>query len=155
VRVARVSAVKADSHHHARHVKTFLCRVRFGCVNGFPTTRDCRRQKIWSLNTFRARPNSHRHTRHDTDRTVLRGCVNWVGPSARQVRSASECVGRRSATAGRTDAKRICQVVGPTQFTPPHQTRLSRLPVDRCRRDADRQLRLTAHAQRRCTPRKM
>ena len=151
MRVARVSAVKADSHHHARHVKTFLCRVRFGCVNGFPTTRDCRRQKIWVW-TRSEQGLIHIGT---PDRTVLRGCVNWVGPTARQVRSASECVGRRCATAGRTDAKRICQVVGPTQFTPPHQTRLSRLPVDRRRRDADRQLRLTAHAQRRCTPRKM
>ena len=34
---------------------------------GFPTTQDCRRQKIRSLDTS----NLHRHTRHHTDRTVL------------------------------------------------------------------------------------
>ena len=49
------------------------------------------------------------------------GGVNWVGPTARQVRSASECVGRRSATAGRT-----CRAVGPTQFTPPDSTQSCR-----------------------------
>jgi len=41
---------------------------------------------------------SHRHTRQDTDRTVL-SCLVWrcelSRPTARQVRSASECVGRR------------------------------------------------------------
>ena len=49
---------------------------------GFPTTRDCRRQKIWSSNTFgrELSSNSHRHTGYDTDRIVLSclaGGVNW------------------------------------------------------------------------------
>jgi len=62
----------------------------------------------------------------DTTRTglfcrVWCGGVNWVGPTARQVRSASECVGRRSATAGRT-----CRAVGPTHFTPPDSTQSCR-----------------------------
>jgi len=48
--------------------------------------------------------------------------------------SVSECVGRRSATAGRTPTQNA--LVRLTQFTPPHQTRLPRLPVDRRRRDA-------------------
>ena len=49
---------------------------------GFPTTRDCRWQKIWSSNTFgrELSSNSHRHTGYDTDRIVLSclaGGVNW------------------------------------------------------------------------------
>jgi len=53
--------------------------------------------------------NSHRHARHDTDWTVL-SCLMWRCELSRPdsqtgafcVRSVSECVGRRSATAGRT-----------------------------------------------------
>jgi len=43
------------------------------------------------------RPNSHRppdKTRQDGPVCVVSGGVNWVGPAARQVRSASECVRR-------------------------------------------------------------
>ena len=64
------------------------------------------------------------------DKTVLSvvsGGVNWVGPTARLVRSASECVRRSHRQCLRrpthSDAERTCRSVGPTQFTPPHQTR--------------------------------
>jgi len=53
--------------------------------------------------------------------------VNCVGPTAVQVHSASECVRRSHRQCLRrpthSDAERICRAVGPTQFTPPHQTR--------------------------------
>ena len=55
-------------------------------------------------------------TRHRQDRLVLSG-VAVCTESARQVRSASERVGRRSATAGRTPTHDA--LVGPTQFPPP------------------------------------
>ena len=55
------------------------------------------------------RANSHRHARHDTDRTVLsclaRRCeLSRIDRQTAAFRdwSVSECVGRRSATAGRT-----------------------------------------------------
>ena len=62
--------------------------------------------------------------------------------TARQVRSASECVGRRTHCRcdrwTHSDAESTRRAVGQTQFTPPHQimTRLLRLPVDRRRRDS-------------------
>ena len=44
--------------------------------------------------------------------------------TAGQVRSASECVQRSHCAARhRADTERTCLAVGPTQFTPPHQTR--------------------------------
>ena len=54
-------------------------------------------------------PDSHRRSRHDTDTTVL-SCLLWRRELSRPDRqtgafcvwSVSECVGRRSATAGRT-----------------------------------------------------
>jgi len=48
--------------------------------------------------------------------------------------SASECVGRRSATAGRTPTQNAV-VWWSVHIATPDETRLSRLPVDR-RRDA-------------------
>jgi len=56
--------------------------------------------------------NSHRHARHDKDRTVL-SCLLWRCELSRPDRqtgafcvwSVSECVERRSATAGRTRAQ--------------------------------------------------
>jgi len=63
-----------------------------------------------------------RQTRQDS---VVRRAV-WI-ESARQVRSASECVRRshRQCMCRPTHsvAERTCRAVGPTQFTPPHQTR--------------------------------
>jgi len=62
-----------------------LCRVRFGKSNqsinqsavwiGFQTTQDCRRKKIWSLNTFRAivQFTPAHQTRHREDRLVVSG----------------------------------------------------------------------------------
>ena len=86
------------------------------------------------------RANSHRHARHDTDRTVLTFLV-WRCELSRPDSqtgafcSVSECVGRRSATAGRTPTQNALarrSVHTATSDT----TRLSRLPVDRRRRDA-------------------
>ena len=55
------------------------------------------------------------------------GGVNWIGPTARQVRSASECVRRSHRQCLRrpthSDAERTCRAVGLTQFAPLHQTR--------------------------------
>ena len=55
------------------------------------------------------------------------GGVNWVGPTAQQVRSASECVRRSHRQCLRrpthSDAERTCREVGPTKFTPPYQAR--------------------------------
>jgi len=72
---------------------------------------------------------SHRHTRQDTDRTVL-SCLVWrcelSRPTARQVRSASGCVGRRRHCRcdrrTHSGAERTCRAVGPTQFAPPDTT---------------------------------
>jgi len=71
--------------------------------------------------------NSHRHARHDTDRSVL-SCLVWRCELSRLDRqtgafcvwSVSECVGRRSATIGRTPTQKA--LVRPTQFTPPGLT---------------------------------
>ena len=94
---------------------------------GFPTTRYCRRQKIWSQNTFRAIVEFTPYTaRTGPSCRVWCGGVNWVGPTARQVRSASECVGRRRHCRcnrrTHSDAERTCRAVGPTQFTWPDTT---------------------------------
>jgi len=88
------------------------------------------------------KPNSHRHARHDADRTVL-SCLVWRCELSRPdspagafcVRSVSECVGRRSATAGRTPTQNAL-VWRSVHTATPDKTRLPRLPVDR-RRDAD------------------
>jgi len=68
-----------------------------------------------------------RQTRQDRPVCVMSGGVNWVGPTARQVRFASECVRRSHRQCLRrpthSDAERTCRAVGPTQFTLPHQTR--------------------------------
>jgi len=45
---------------------------------GFPTTHDCRRQTIWSLNTLiQQLSNSHRHARHDWQTGLF--CRIWCG----------------------------------------------------------------------------
>jgi len=99
-----------------------LCRVCFGGLNWIPdNTRLSPTEKSWSINMIRA---IFQFT-PDTAQTgptcrVWCGGVNWVGPTAGQVRSASECVGRRSATAGRTPTPYT--LVGPTRFTPPGTT---------------------------------
>ena len=65
-------------------------------------------------------------TRKDSAVCLVSGGVNWVGPTARRVRSASECVRRSHRQCLRrlthSDVERICRAVAPTQFTPPHQT---------------------------------
>ena len=69
-----VRDVKANSHLHARRQQNCLVCVASASAVwiGFPTTQDCRRQKIWEVWTRSEQSsNSHRHTRHDTDRTVL------------------------------------------------------------------------------------
>ena len=60
---------------------------------------------------------------------VVLSCLMWRCESSRP----DNCVLRRSASSGRTappdtlrhrpDTERTCLAVGPTQFTPPHQTR--------------------------------
>ena len=87
------------------------------------------------------KPNSHRHghARHDADRTIL-SCLVWRCELSRPdsqagafcVRSVSECVGRRSATAGRTPTPNAL-VWRSVHTATPDKTRLSRLPVDRRR----------------------
>jgi len=87
-----------------------LCRVRSGGVNWIP---DCRRQKIWSLNTFTAIVQftpAHR-TRHRQD-GLLSGVAVWI----ESARPPDKCVLRRSvsggagsagATAGRTPTQNV------------------------------------------------
>ena len=73
-----------------------LCRVRSGGVNWIP---DCRRQKIWSLNTFTAIVQftpAHR-TRHRQD-GLLSGVAVWI----ESARPLDNYVLRRSASSGRT-----------------------------------------------------
>ena len=69
-------------------------------------------------------------TRQDSAVSVVSGGVSWVGPTARQVRSASECVRRSHRQCLRrpthSDAERTCRAVGPTQLTPPHHSRQDR-----------------------------
>ena len=77
-----------------------LCRVRFGGVNWISGNS---RLNVWTRSEQSS--NSHRHIRHDTNRTVLSCLVWWwcefSRSDRRQVRSASECVNCQ-ATAGRT-----------------------------------------------------
>jgi len=83
---------------------------------------------------------SHRPPRHDTDGTVL-SCLVWWCELSRPasqtgafcVWSVSECVGRRSATAGRTPTQNAL-VRWSIHTATPDKTRLPRLPVDRRRR---------------------
>ena len=94
--------VKAMGHRNARHDKTVLFIERPFLLCEF-TTQDCRQQKIRRLNTFRAmvQITPAHQTRHRQDRLVVCGVVVWIDSS----RPADKCV------------------VGPTQFTPPQQTR--------------------------------
>jgi len=78
-------SLKANSHRYARHEKTVLSVSRplrqIKSINqsavwiGFQTTQDCRRKKIWSLNTFRAivQFTPAHQTRHREDRLVVSG----------------------------------------------------------------------------------
>ena len=83
---------------------------------------------------------SHRHAGHDTNRTVL-SCLVWRCELSRPdsqtgafcVWSVSECVGRHSATAGRTLTQNA--LVRRSVHTRHDKTRLPRLPVDRRRRN--------------------
>ena len=78
---------------------------------GFPTTQDCRRQKIWSLNTLVAIVQfaRTRQTRHRQDCFVVSGVAVWTEwvrqPDCVCVWSVSDCVGRRRLWA--MDAKDV------------------------------------------------
>ena len=95
-----------------------------------------------TLSKVRVKADSHRHARHDTDRTVL-SCLVWRCELSRPDRQTGAFslvrVGvywaARSATAGRTPTQNA--LVRPSIDTAtPDTTRPSRLPVDRRRRDA-------------------
>jgi len=61
-----------------------VCVVSASAVwTGFPTTQDCRRQKMWSLNTFTAivQFTSAHKTRHRQDRLVASGGQCELGRS--------------------------------------------------------------------------
>jgi len=77
-----------------------------------------------------------RQTRHRQDCFVTSGVA---GPDSQTdalcVWSASECVRRRSATAGRTPTQNAL-VQRSIRIATPDKTKLPRLPVDRRRRDA-------------------
>ena len=107
----QVKNVEANSHRHARHDKTVLSvsRPLRRCEldsRQLKTVAD-RKFEVWTRSEQSS--NSHRHTRHDTDRTVL-SCLVWRCELSRPDSQTSafcvwcvpECVGRRSATAGRT-----------------------------------------------------
>jgi len=144
---SHVRCVKANSHRHARHDKTVLSvsrpQWRYELHSGQLKTVADRKFEVWTRSEQSS--NLYRPGTVDTTQTgpscrVWCGGVNWVGPTARQVRSASECVGRRKQALPMRppDAlrrKRTCWAIGPTQFTP-DTTRLPRLPVDRRRRNA-------------------
>ena len=57
-----------------------LCRVWLGGMNGFPRMQDCRRQKIWSLNTVIAivQFTPPQETLHRTVLSYLAGGMNWA-----------------------------------------------------------------------------
>ena len=112
-----------------------LGHVRFGGVNWIPDiSRLLPTDNLKSEHVQSSLPlHTGQHTRHDKDRTVLSCLVRWCELSRpdrpRQVRSASECVGRRRYCRcdrrTHSEAERTCQAVGPTQFTPPDTTGLS------------------------------
>ena len=128
---------------HSEYLFTLPRQTRLSCLVcvasdsafwiGFLTTQDCCRQRNWSLNMFRSivQFTLAHQTRH---RTVL-SCMVWrcelSRPTTRQVRSASECVGRRRHCLcdrrTHSDAERTCQTVGRTQFTPPDTTQTYRV----------------------------
>jgi len=109
-------------HNHT--AATCLCRVRLGCVNWIPD--NSRLSPTENLQHEHVRSNRpHRHTRHDTDKTVLSRLVWRCEPSPPdkcvQRRSVSGSAGTAGATAGRTPTQNA--LVGPPQFTPPHHCR--------------------------------
>jgi len=81
-----INIIKANSHRHARHDTNYLVCVASASVvwTGFQTTQDCRRQKIWSLNTFTAiAPFASAHqTQQRQDRLVVSGVAVWTESSA-------------------------------------------------------------------------
>ena len=116
-------------HNHTATPDACLCRVRLGCVNWIPD--NSRLSPTENLQHEHVRSNRpHRHTRHDTDRTVLSRLVWRCEPSP-----PDKCVQhqRRHCRCDRwthSDAERTCRAASIHTATP-----LSRLPVDR-RRDA-------------------
>ena len=91
-----------------------LVRVVYASAvwTGFSTTQGCRRQKIWSLNTFKAivRFMPAHQTRHRQDRLVVSGVAVWIGSA----RPTDKCVLGRSVSGGADSA---CATAGrtPTQ----------------------------------------
>jgi len=92
--------------------------LQTGCPSCRPTN------SVKALKCEHVNKNSHRHTRHDTDRTVL-WCLVWLCELSRLDGQTDAfclvCVGVwRSATARRTPTQNA--LVRPTQFTPPDRT---------------------------------
>jgi len=130
---------------------------------GFPT--NSRPSPTENLKSKHVNSNYPTHiAKSDTTQTglfcrVCCGSVNWVGPTARQVRSVSGLC--RSASGGAVrppDALRRGTHLSGGQFTPPYQTRQdhsacqSTAAAATQARQAATPSRLTAHTQRRCRP---
>ena len=152
---ADVDAVAADDAGHCGRRHRVLVVVVGGAIWRTPLDHDRSRvdhvrsdsPRLAGHCTAKQRPqslevkaNSHRHARHDTGRTVS-SCLVWRCELSRPDRQTgafcvcfvSECVGRRSATAGRTPTQNAL-VRRSIHTATPDKTRLSRLPVDRRRR---------------------
>ena len=120
-------------HNHTATPDGRVCVASASAVwTGFPTTQDCRRLKICSTNTFGAIV--HTGT-PDTTQTGLScrvwcGAVNRVRPTS--VFSVGVCRAAQALPVRPLDAlRRTCRAASIHSATP-----LSRLPVDRRRRDA-------------------
>jgi len=115
---------------------TCLCYVRFGGMNWIPNNSRLSPIELEVWTRSEQSSNSRRHTRHNTDRTILSYLV-WrcelSRPDRRQVCSALKCDGQRSVSTGHTHTLRRKMHFSGGQAAP-DMTRLSRLPVDR-RRD--------------------
>jgi len=137
-----------------------LCYVRFGGMNWIPNNSRLSPIELEVWTRSEQSSNSRRHTRHNTDRTIL-SCLVWrcelSRPDRRQVCSALKCDGQRSVSTGHTHT--------PTQnalFWRSSRTRHDKTLTLACRPPPrprpGRQLCLaacwqTAHKQRRCKPR--
>ena len=104
------------------------CRIRFGDVNWIPD--NSRLSPTENSKSEHAQSNRPIHTgahqtRYRPDRLVVSGAAVRTESARppRQVRAASECVGRRRHCRcdrrTHSDAERTSRTVGPIQFTPP------------------------------------
>ena len=145
--VHRPNNITPPSHTQARSLKLIhtatpdttklscLCRVRFGGVNWIPD--NSRLSPTENLKPEQVQSNSPIHT--GTPGTTQTGpsCRVWCGCETESARPPDKCVLNRSASGGRSSA---CL----STATAATQARQAATPS-----------RPTAHAQRRCTPRKM